>query len=812
VHKLWKDLCSSWRTLRKSPGFTAIAIATLAIGIGANTAIFSFVDSVLLKPLPYPDADRIVRVLEKPPGGGHNGISTLNYLDWAKDNTVFQYMAAQTGDSFTLTGITEPVQLRGSRVSASYFDIFGIQPMLGRTFAAGEDERGKDHVAVLSYSLWQSQFGGDPKIIGRSILLDGEPTTVIGILPATSAFNRAYAQIWRPLAFAPSNMTRNFHWFGAMAKLKPGVTLEQARAQMDTIGARIAHDFPDSNKGWGVVVERMSEVLIGSGMRRSLYTLLTAVGMVLLIGCVNLANLTLSRATAREREVAIRMSLGAGRWRLVRQFLTESAVLAAAGGALGIAVGYVTMVVLKNALPPFSFPREVDIALDGRVLLFAVALCGFTSILFGLAPALHATRPDLGAAMKEGGLGAGTSGGRRRMREVLVVGEVALAFMLLTAAGLIMRSFFSIQHQDPGFDSTNVITAGLPTADDRFPNNEARNNFFRQVVANLEALPGVRSVALTSALPLRGWGYGMPFQIAGRPTVDRANRKACFFKMVTPSYFRTVGIRIRKGRALSDRDRAGTPPVTVINETMARKYFPNQDPLGQRILIQEIVPGKTALGPEIPWEVVGVAGDERVTSMDDKDDSPGVYISTEQSTANYYSVAVRTAMDPTSLTPAIRNAVHRVDKDQTLTDIKTLDQIKDEDMVTERIQTTLLGVFAAIALLLAALGIYGVISYSVLQRTREIGIRGALGATSRDVLRLVLRGGMLMSGIGLLIGFAGALAAMQLLRVMLFGVQARDPITLAAVSAILAVVALTACFIPARRASKVDPVVALRYE
>jgi predicted permease len=784
----------------------------LAIGIGANPAIFSFVDGVLLKPLPYVEPDRIVRVLEKPPGGGRNGISTLNYLDWQKDNTVFDYMAAQTGDSTTLTGNGEPAQLRASLVSPHYFDIFRIGAVIGRTFAADEDQAGKDRVAILSHALWTTQFGADPHIVGRTILLDGEPNTVIGVLPAGGAFDRAYSQLWRPLTFKPSNMTRNFHWFGSFARLKRGVTLEKARTQMDAIGARIAHDFPDSNKGWGVNVERYSDVLVGDQMRQSLYVLLAAVGMVLLIGCANLANLTLARGTARKREVAIRSSLGAGRGRLIRQFLTENVLLSLCGGLLGVAVGYATMAGLKAALPPFSFPREANIAMDSRVRLFALFLSVFTGVLFGLAPALHATRLNLAGSMKESG--RGTSGGRagQRVRSSLVVTEMALAFVLLTGAGLLIRSFFAMQNVDTGFDANNVITAGMPIADKRFPDPDRLNGYLRQIEANIEALPGVRGVAFTSALPMKGWGWGMPFQIADHPMVDRANRKACFFKMVSPSYFSVLGMKFRQGRGLGKSDTKGAPPAAVINETMVRKYFSGEPPLGKRILIQEIVPGKTQLGPEIAWEVVGVVADEKVSDLDDKGDNPGVYVSNEQSPVYYQALVVRTAIAPTSLQQAIGKAVHEIDKDQTLTDFKTLERIKTESVDGDRLQSMLLTVFATIAMLLSAIGIYGVISYSVVQRTHEIDIRAALGATAGDVLRLILRGGMAMSGLGLLLGLGGALGLTRLMEALLFGVGSRDPVTIAAVAGILAGVAILACYIPARRASKVDPVVALRYE
>ena len=812
MNELLQDLRYGYRTLRNSPGFTAVALATLAIGIGANTAIFSFVDGVLLKPLPYAEPDRIMRVLEKPPGGGRNGISTLNYLDWRKQNTVFEYMAAQTGGSVTLTGINDPVQLRGTRVSPHYFDIYGMKAVLGRTFAPDEDQPGKNHVAVLSHALWESQFGSDPAVIGRSVLLDGERNTIIGVLPEGSAFDRSYSQIWRPLTFEPQNMTRNFHWFGAFAKLKKGVTLERARAQMDAIGARIAHDYPDSNKGWGVAVDRLSETIVGRQLRQSLYVLLAAVGMVLLIGCANLANLSLARGTARDREVSIRASLGAGRWRLMRQFLTENVLLSLCGGVVGIALGYAMMAGLKLAMPRYSLPSEAEIGMDAGVLLFAVALSIFTGILFGLAPAIRATRPNLAGSMKEGGRGASTGGTSRRIRSALVVTEVALAFVLLTGAGLLIRSFFAMQDSDPGFDPTNVLTAGLPIPDKRYPDPAQLNAYVRQVVQSIEALPGVRDVAVTSALPMQGWGYGMPFQIAGQTLVDRANRRACFFKMVSPSYFRTLGMKLRKGRTLNEHDVKGSLPVTVINETMARKYFPKEDPLGKRILIQEIVPGKTQLGDEIPWEVVGVVADELVSSPGDRDDNPGVYVSVSQSPVYGQALVVRAAMSAALLQQAIRRAVKAVNKDQPLTDMRTLEQIKSESMASNRLRSLLLAVFAAVAMLLSAIGIYGVISYSVVQRTHEIGIRAALGASTGNLLRLVLRNGMWMTAGGLALGVGGALGLTRLLNALLFGVGARDPVTIAAVAGVLALVALLACYIPARRAAQVDPMVALRYE
>lgn len=806
-----QDLRYAARALGKSPGFTAVAVLTLAIGIGANTAIFSFVDGVLLKPLPYDQPDRIVRVLEKPPQGERNGISTLNLLDWQTENEVFDFMSAQAGGPVTLTGGLEPVQLRGGRVSADYFKIFGIQAAVGRTFLPGEDQFGKHQVAILSHTLWVSQFGSDPSIVNRTILLDHQPHTVIGVLPQGSAFDRAFSQIWRPLAFEPSNMTRDFHWLVSFARLKDGVSFEQARANMDAIGKRIEAEFPGSNKGWGVIVERYADTLVGPELRTALLVLMSAAGLVLLIGCANLANLALARGVSREREVVVRASLGAGRWRLIRQFLAESILLSLYGGLLGIAVGFATMKSMQLLMPPFSLAREINVAMDARALLFAIAVSVCTGLLFGMAPALQVTRPDLSSSMKEESRGSSGGVARRRLRDSLIVVEVALAFVLLVGSGLMMRSFFGLMNVDAGFDSTNLLTMRLPMTPERFPDSEGLNRYLREVRAAVETVPGVRETAYSCAPPMQGSCFGMPMQVANRPMVDRANRQGGFFKVVSPSYFSTLGIKIVKGRVLSDRDTGNSPPVLVMNERLARRYFENEDPIGQHILIQEIIPGKTELGPEISWAVVGVIGDEKIGGPAD-DRSAGVYVSHEQSPFHGMVLSVRASLDPLTLQKAIIAAIRGVNKDQAISDVRTVDQIKDVAMGGRRLQSVLLGIFGTVALLLAGIGIYGVISYSVAQRTREIGIRVALGASERSLLRLVLDRGALLTVIGLVLGVGGALGLTRLMANLLYGVGARDPATMVSVGLVLAGVALIASYVPARRAMKVDPVVALRYE
>jgi putative ABC transport system permease protein len=808
---LFQDFRFGIRMLVKNPGFALVATLTLALGIGANTAIFSYVDGVLLKPLPYQHPERICMVWEQPPGGGRNGISTLNYLDWAGQNTVFDHIAAQRGDSMTMTGLEKPVQLRAAKVSAGYFEIFGIRAALGRTFAAGEDQPGNPHVAVLSHKLWKNQFGEAKDIIGRKIVLNSEPYTIVGVLPAESPFDRRNSEIWTPFIFEPKDMTRNFHWFVANARLKEGVTLEQARAQMKLIGARIAKLYPDSNKGWGVTVDRFADRIVGDQLRQSLYILLGAVGAVLLIACVNLANLTMARATTREREVAIRASLGASRWRLLRQFLTENVLLSLIGGALGLGLGFVMVAGLKAITPPFTLPSEANIQIDMRVLLFTLAISVLTGFVFGLAPALQAASPRLAESMKEGGRGTTAGGSRGRLRGALVITETALAFILLTGAGLLIRSFDQLMNVHTGFDTTNVLTMSLPLSPTKIKDADQAVLFTQRIMNGAGALPGIREISLTSALPLQGWGYGMPFQIAGKPLKDRANRDACFFKMVSPSYFHSLGIALIRGRGLTDRDVKGGPPVAVINETMAKRFFKGANAIGQRIEVQEIVYGKPNLGPEIPWELVGVIADEKISGLDD-DRSPGMYVPYSQSPTQFVSLIVKGETNPETMQQAIIHAAQQIDPDQPLSDVKTLARIKTESVGPNRLRTTLMAVFAGIAMLLAAIGIYGVISWSVAQRTHEMGLRSALGASTGAILRLVIGGGLARVGLGLVIGVAGAFALTRTMKSLLFGVGPADPWSMGAAALGLFLVAVLACYVPARRATRVDPMVALRYE
>ncbi len=805
------DLRFALRTLRSSPGFAATAVATIALAIGANTAMFSFLNGILLSPLPYPNPERIMSVLEKRPDGGNNGISTLNYLDWDEQNTVFEYLAAQTGWGATYTGGDEAIRLTGGLARVDYFDITGAKVVLGRKFLPGEDEVGRDRVVLLSNALWRSRFGADPSVIGRQITLDGEPHEIVGVLESGGTFDRAPRQIWKPLAFQPDNMTRDFHWFGAIGKLKAGVTLEQARAEMDTIGKRIAEQYPDSNKDWSVSVQSLTELMVGSELRTAVVALFGATALVLLIGCANLANLALARGVARRREVAVRSSLGAGKWRLARQFLTENLLLSLLGGVLGVGIGYATMRAIEAALPQGALPPEIDVRMDLDVLLFAAAVTVLTGVLFGLAPAIQATRTNLTEPMKEGGQGTTPTGGGARVRSTLVVAEIALAFVLLVGSGLLLRSLSSVLAVDPGFDSTNVLTASLPVPNARYPDPAGLNRYLDSLREAVGAVPGVRETAMTSALPLQGWGYGMPYQLQRADVLDRANRRGGAFKMVTPSYFQALGIELVAGRALETTDIAGSPPVMVVNETLAKRDFPDTSAIGQRILVQQIVPGKTELGPEIAWEIVGVIKDEKLSSLDE-DGAAAMYVSMQQSPVYFIGLLARASAEPQMLEKAVRAAIAGVNKDQAIADVRTMEQITDESLVGARIQTTLLATFAGMALLLAAIGIYGVMAYAVTQRTHELGIRAALGASGGSLRQLVFRHGMVLAAIGLGVGLVMSLMVSRLIEALLFGVGARDPWTIAGVALVLGAVAAVACFVPARRATKIAPIVALRYQ
>ncbi len=766
--ELGGDIRYGLRALRRNPGFAAVAVLSLALGIGANTAIFSFVDAALLKPLPYPHPERIVSVWEKLPTGTSNYISTLNFLDWKQQNRCFEFLSAVARDTVTLTGSGRPQEINVQRVSASYFKVLGVDAILGRTFAASEDQLGKDQEVVISNRVWQSLFGGDPKVIGRKITLNAKSYTVIGVLPANSTFDRTWAGMWLPLAFSPADMTRNYHWLSAVARLEPGVTLNQARAQMDAIGERIAVLHPDSNKDWGVTVDPYIDQVVDPQLRRSLWVLFASVGTVLLIGCANLANLTLARGTDREHEIAIRAALGARRPRLIRQLLTENIILGLLGSAAGLGLGYAMMRGIKLSFPPDMLPPQANVRMDYGVLLFTMAIGILTAILFGLAPALSGTRPDLTGSLKEGGRTiAGFT--RHRMRTVLVVAEVALSFVLLVGAGLLIRSFNRLASLNPGVDTNSVLAMELPMPVTEFTNSTALTSYLTELTGSVRSVPGVRDASITDKPPMEGFANGAVFLIEGWAYVPYPERPVCGFKVVGPSYFHTVGMQLLRGRGLEDSDSADASPVTVINETMAKTYFKGEDPIGKRILIRQLVFGKRDRGPEIPWQVVGVVRDEKVGGkvFSLGEDIPVIYVTFYQSPGTYNSLVVRAAMKPLVLSRSVEHAIWKVNKNQAVANVETLEEIKSQSVAPARLRTALLAIFAGIAVLLAAVGIYGVVSYSVAQRVHEMAIRLSLGASPGDLLKLVIGKAMLMVLVGLALGAVAALALTRILASLL---------------------------------------------
>jgi putative ABC transport system permease protein len=817
------DLRYAIRRFRNSPGITAVILLTIALGIGVNSAIFSFIDAILLKPLPYPNADRIVGLWERRPSGQPNSMTTLNYLDYAR-SIVFERVAATTGCcGTTILDGDPPSTLLAPKVSLQYFEVFGLAPALGRTFVAGDDQPGRNRVIILNHRVWASRFGSDPTLIGRTIHVNGEPHTVIGVMPANGPFARSIVDAWLPLTFGPERMNRTSHWLiwlngGAIGLLKPGVTIDRARAELETIAAQLSTQYPDTNKGWSIVVRPYASIVTSSDLRRSLYVLAVAVGMVLLIACANVANVLLARALSRQREVAVRLALGARRSRLIQQFLTESLLVAFSGGALGIATGYVTMAWLKAmlaALPlnmaalPFLVPAEASIALDWRVLLFTTTLSIGCGVGFGLAPAMGTIRAA-GAT-----IGSGrtlTAGRTRRLGDRLIVAEVALAFMLLASAGLLIRSFLNMQRADTGFDTRRVVTAELPVSEHRFANAEQLHTFTHAVIAAVQQIPGVTGVAFTDGMPLQGAPSLMFVQRADRPLLERVQRPTVDFRLVSPSYFTTLGLRLRRGRTLEDVDREAAPLAAVINETMARQFFGPVDPVGRRLLMEAPGFGAIYAGDAVTYEIVGVVADERMTAFDDPREHAVVYVSDEQNARGFAGIVVRTSLDLASVEHALREAIGRVDKGQAVERVRTIDELKSESWAVDRLRSSVLGAFAAIALTLAAIGIFGVLAYSVVERTPEIGIRAALGATPADLVKLVVGRGMAWVGLGLVLGLAGAFGTSRLIASMLYGVTPSDPLTLTAVLTAVTVVALLACYLPARRATRVDPLSALKTE
>lgn len=796
------DLRYALRQLIKAPSFTIVAILTLALGIGACTAIFSVVNVVLLRPLDYPEPDRVVNIRETQlPKFPEFSVSPPNYLDWEKQTKSYEYLAAYTGSRVNLTGDGEPQQLIGIKATAHYFDVFGVKPALGRMFLPEEDAQGKNHVVVLSHGFWQRVFGGTRDIIGRSIQLNGEPYQVVGVAPFVGIASKV--DVWMPMAFKPdetANDARGGHYINVAGRLKKGVTVAQARAELEVIAAQLAVQYPDPQKGWGIFMMPLPDYMVRD-IKPVLYTLLGAVGCVLLIACANLANLLLARATARHREISIRAALGAGRGRLIRQLLTESVVLAIFGGAAGVLLARWGLDALL-ALAPTNLPRITEIHLDPGVLLFSLALSIVTGLLFGIAPAWLAARADVNEALKQGTRGSTEGGVRGRLRSALVVIEVTFALVLLGGAGLLARSFMQLAHVDPGFIPENATLLRLSLPQKKYPEKDQQIALANTLVERVKGLPGVQAVGITHSMPLVG-DYVLGFNIEGRPAVDPADLPSTNYYAVTPDYFHAMGIRLIRGRVFTTQDDAKAPRVAIINETMARQFFPNEDPIGKRINITN--------GPDTWREIVGIVGDIKQYSLD-KATTAQSYEPFAQVPFTSLNIVIRTKGSPAALLGALRPAVYDVDKDQPIGTIRPLEEIMAESIARQRFAMLLLTVFSGVALVIAAIGIYGVMAYNVVQRTGEFGIRMALGAQQRDVLRLVLTQGGKLIGLGLLIGLLATLAASRAMGSMLFNTSAYDPLTLATITVLLAVVALVACFFPANRATKVNPIEALRAE
>jgi putative ABC transport system permease protein len=801
---LGRNLRFGLRLLGKNLGFTSVALLALTLGIGANTAIFSVVYAALLAPMPYPNPNQLVMIWSKV-NDNRNVVSAGDYLEWKKESRLFQDMVAWSGGSYSLSMSGHPEEVQTRIMSPGSYNMMGVPFLLGRDFLPEEGEVGKNHVVIMTNLFWKERFGSDTNIIGKNVRLNGEQYTVVGVLRA-GLTDRFEAPLFLPLAFKPEQINHDFHWLLVMGRMKPGVTLQQANADMDAVTRHIAEVYPVSNKNWGASVERLQNNFTSKDTIKDLWLLLGAVGFVLLIACVNVANLLLARGTARQREVAVRASLGATRWQLFSQFLTESLALATIGGALGVALAWVLLKVITVLLPPFSIPSEADVSLNIPVLLFTVAATLLAGVLCGCAPAWQTGRWNLSDTLKEEGRSAGTAG-KHGLRRALVVVEFAMALTLLAGAGLVIHSFWKLTRVDLGFRRDHILTFNLATPIDRFAHPEQITAFYRQLLEKINALPGIVSTTVSTGMPIAGTNFGMPFSIAGQPVGDPSSRPGAGFTMVTPEYFRTFGINISMGRAFTEQDAAGGVPVAIVNETFVKKYLAKVDPLKQRLSVEQLIPGATRLGPAIEWQIVGVYHDVHNGGVRG-DGFPEINVPFWQSPWPQAGIEVRTAGDPASVTKSIAAAVQSVDPDLPLDQVKTMDQLVDESLAGDRFATILFAAFAGVALLLAAIGIYGVMSFAVAQRTHEIGLRMALGAGPSQVLRLVLREGMMLA----LIGLGGTYFVGRVMKSILYQVTVIDPAAVSAVTAVLLLSALLACYIPARRATQVDPMVALREE
>jgi putative ABC transport system permease protein len=805
-----QDLKYGARMLWKSPGFTFIAVLALALGIGANTAIFSAVNTLILRPLPYRDSERLVTVWEfnRTSNRHQNVINPGNFMDWRDQSQSFEGMAAFIDFRTNLTGKDEPLEVPAQAATTNLFQVLGVEPIKGRTFT--EEDAGSDaNPVILGYNLWRTRFGGDPRIVGQKIILNSREATVIGVLPSgfqwhikKGSVTGKSAELWMPVKFNESERVRKGRGWSAVARLKPGVTVEQGQTEMNTIGARLEQQYSAFNTGWGVDVVPLREQFVGE-IRPALWILLGAVGFVLLIACANVANLLLARAAARHREIAIRTALGASRLRVVRQLLTESILLSAIGGALGLLIAWWGIELLL-AFSPRDLVSLDKISINPTVLIFTTTISVLTGIVFGIAPALEATRLNTSEMLKEGGKNIGGSPRARRLSSAFVVAQVALSLVLLVGAGLMLKSLLRLQAVDPGFDADNLLTMRVILPARKYKEDAQVVTFFKQAIERIEALPGVKSAGTVNYLPFTGLAAATDFKIEGEPKPAPGREPTTEVRVADKNYLGTMGIPVLRGRSFIEQEETEARHVVLINETLARKYFAGQDPIGRRLTID-------MMDDPVPSEIIGIVGDVKHLSLD-SETRPMVYWPHPELTYSGMTIVVRTTGDPLQLAAAAKNQIQAIDPNQPVSDIRTMNQWLSESVARARFNALLLGLFSVLALILASVGIFGVISYSVTQRTHEIGIRMALGASARDILRMVVGRGMLLALIGVGLGLVASFLLTRAMSSLLFNVSVTDPLTFILISLLLMVVTLVACYLPARRATRVDPMNALRYE
>jgi putative ABC transport system permease protein len=813
METLNKDIRYGFRSLLQRPGFSLIAIITLALGIGANTAIFSVVNAVLLRALPFADPDRLVMIWEDASFAGfpRNTPAPATFVDWKTQNQLFEDMAASDMRSFNLTGDGEPQKVESFGVTANFFPLLGVKPELGRTILPEEDKPEANKVVVLNYRLWQQRYGGERSIIGRNILLNGEKYTVVGVMPAGFQYLDSHIDLWVPIGFTSEGLASSTrHYLKVIGRMKPGVTVAQANAEIQTISQRIARDHPDESGRLAAFIMPLRDQLAGD-MRRPLLVLLVAVGFVLLIACANIANLLLSRAASRRREMAVRAALGASRVRLMRQLLIESLLLSAAGAIGGLVLAVWSFSFLQRLIPD-GLVATAKLSLDPRVLGFTLLVALLTAVVFGLVPAFQAARIDLNEALKQGGGRSGLNAGGNRLRSTLVVAEVALALVLLVGAGLLIQTFLKLRGQYSSMGAESVLTLRTVLPLSKYATPPQRANFYQQVLSRVSSLPGVVSAGYATTVPLAVKGGTNGFYVEGL-TLAEAQASGLSYdanhRQVSADFLKTLGIPIKKGRGFNDGDNAESLKVAIVNETMARQYWPAVDPLGKRFKLGDPTDN------EVPWvTIVGIAGDVRQMGVDEPV-KPEMYFPYQQGAEPFYAprdLVLRTAGDPLSLVAAVRNEIHQVDPEQPISDVRTMAEVLGEETAARSLGMTLLTIFAGLALLLATLGIYGVLAYFVVQHTQEIGVRMALGAQQRNILGLVLKKGMMLTLLGVGVGLVAAFALTRLMASLLFGVGTTDPLTYVGIAVLLTFVALVACYLPARRATRVDPMVALTYE